>query len=272
MSNTDFDFDLSRASVDQQSLAVNGYGMVRIGPGDESLNVVFRWQPVINAAASRDAGRPIYERKAFVMINTPGEQLQIIDREVKDTDKARWPRQWDAFEKSQAFVPEGAPIELLFPTNPEIAMMLRQTGIHTIELCSRLTPHAIDTLGMGAQDWKTRATRYLESSKKGVEYHEIEKMKEAHTHETNALQNQINDLIQQIQALQSTMLSSAPQYMHSEVGRRTAVAHQTQPVKPLPRVQEWAKPAEGMVSDAPAETTPRRRGKQAEGDGVKFKD
>jgi hypothetical protein len=63
--------------------------------------------------------------------------------------------------------PDGSPIEHLFPTNPEIAKMLRGHGIHTIELCSRLTPHAVEFLGGAAQSWVNRARRFLESAKNG---------------------------------------------------------------------------------------------------------
>jgi endonuclease YncB( thermonuclease family) len=45
--------------------------------------------------------------------------------------------------------------------------MLRGLGIETVEMCSRLTPHAINVLGDAAQDWKNRAKRYLESAKSG---------------------------------------------------------------------------------------------------------
>jgi hypothetical protein len=59
----------------------------------------------------------------------------------------------------------GTPIEHLFPTDPETAKTLRGFGIDTVELCSRLTPHATDTIGMNSQHWVTSAKRYLERAK-----------------------------------------------------------------------------------------------------------
>jgi hypothetical protein len=63
--------------------------------------------------------------------------------------------------------PDGTPIEHLFPINPETPKMLRGHGVVTVELCSRLTPVAFQTLRGAAQSWKHRAKRYLESAKNG---------------------------------------------------------------------------------------------------------
>jgi hypothetical protein len=237
--------------MDRGAIQANGYGMVQLGPGDDQQVVIFRWESIRDDAKSRTEGRPIYTRQMYVTIHPPGERLNIIDRPVQESDKRRWPRQWNAFVQNRAYVPEGTPIAMLFPVNPEIADMLRGFGIHTVELLSKLTPDAIDTIGMGAQDWVNKAKRYLEQSRNGVDYHEIEKLRVEHQHETNALKNQIADLTIRLNALQSSV-TALPVHQLAQLAQPVAV-----PPPPLPEPEKWAAPPAGFISDQPE--PPRRK-------------
>jgi hypothetical protein len=254
MSNTDFEFS-PVTQADRGAIQAHGFGMVNLGPTDDQQVVIFRWESIQNQAKSRELGRPYYERHMYVMIHPPGERLNIIDRPVQETDKQRWPRQWNAFVANRAFVPEGTPIAQLFPANPEIADMLRGLGIHTIEMCAKMTPHAIDTVGMGAQDWVNKARTYLESAQRGVDYHKIEKMQIDHQHEVNALKNQIADLVSRMNSMQSAQ-AALPGYAQAQMGN--APANVPRPVEPLPERQQWSAPPEGFVDDAEQVYVPSR--------------
>ena len=254
MSNTDFEFS-PITQMDRGQIQAQGFGMVNLGATDDQQLVVFRWESIRNPAKSREAGRPIYERQMYVTIQPPGERLNIIDRPVLESDKHRWPRQWNAFISNRAFVPEGTPIAQLFPANPEVADMLRGLGIHTVELCAKMTPHAIDSVGMGAQDWVNHARRYLDTAKNGVDYHKIEAMEEKHRHENNALKNQIADLTMRLNAMQSSMAS-----LPAPVAPVSAAPLQRQgyvqpaelklvPERPEPPPEVWVAPPEGFVSE-----------------------
>src|SRR6202035_5847395 len=143
-------------------------GIVQYGGGDASQVVMFYMRPVRDPAKSTEAGRPWFEDKIFVRIHPPGERLNILDREATDVDKRRFPLQWAQFKDNAPQVSTGTPIDMLFAANPSIAAALKASGVHTVEQCAQLSAHAIETIGMGAQQWVNEATRYLEVANKGV--------------------------------------------------------------------------------------------------------
>lgn len=257
MSNTDFEWS-PVTQADYGAIQANGFGMVNLGARDDQQVVIFRWESIQDQARSREAGRPIYTRHQYVMIHPPGERLNIIDRPVQESDKQRWPRQWQAFIQNRAFVPEGTPIAQLFPANPEVADMLRGLGIHTVEMCAKMTAHAIESVGMGCQDWVNKAKTYLESAQRGVDYHKIEQMEADHRHEVNALKNQIADLVARVNSMQSAQ-AALPGYAQAQMGYLPGSVQKVDLPVPIP--EQWAAPPAGFVDDSePAAESPKRKG------------
>lgn len=193
MSFVEGDFS-APVQIDLNTIRAQGFGMVQFDHGDQGMVVNFRWESVRNAARSREVGRPFHDRKIFVTIHPPGERLNIIDREVVDSDKYRWPRQWNSFCANKVHVPEGTPVSMLFPANPEIAGNLEGWGIYTVEQLANLSAAGIDSIGMGAQEWVNRSKRYIADASKGVSHHHFEEMKRQHDSKVRTLENTIADL------------------------------------------------------------------------------
>jgi hypothetical protein len=74
--------------------------------GDEKTPVRFFMDAVQDHVASTDAGRPIYKDAEFIQIFNSKDN--IICREVRDTDKQRWPRQYGAWKATGENVAGGA--------------------------------------------------------------------------------------------------------------------------------------------------------------------
>jgi len=102
-----------------------------------------------------------------IRIQNPGEG-GVIDRPATDKDRHAYAWQWVQFERGEPQIPDGLPIDLLYPSNSAIAEKLRGMGVHTLEQCAHLSGHAIDCIGMGAQTWINEARRLLDNSNKGV--------------------------------------------------------------------------------------------------------
>jgi hypothetical protein len=277
--------DFSRPSgVDLNALASRGAGAVEFGQGDRGKLVTFEWRQVPNGEKSRAAGRPIYDRRAFVRMQDIGDNTTIIEREVRSDgspmdDRYRFPRQWNAFIRNQQHVPEGTPTSVLFPNNPETVANLKSWGIHVVEQLAAVNAHGIDQIGMGAQEWVNRAKRYIETAQKGVDYHEIEKMKEMHAREMAAMQRQIADLTNHLSrvtsvlndqsaAVQARVAHEAPagavlprelqQFPYSapppQPPRQLSQEELLQPVDIPGAVQtEWRAPDAGILDQVPAE-------------------
>lgn len=145
------------------------YGQVRFGEDNQQV-VLFYIRSVFNAAKSAAMGSRQYESQTWVKMHPPGEKLNIIDRPVEDNDKRRYPHQWNLFLQNKTQVPDGTPIDLLFPNSPHVADNLKAYSVYTIQQCANLSDNAIQTIGMGATEWKNMATQYLQSASSGTEF------------------------------------------------------------------------------------------------------
>lgn len=202
------------SGMDVNSIAANGYGMVTYGPTDDKLIVGFYKKSVLNAAKSREEGRPIYEGRDFVKIQHPGETLNIVDRPANEHDKQRFPRQWSQYERGVTQIPDGVPLNQLFPDKPQIVDMMRGYNIHTVEQLANLSGQAIGTVGMGCQEWVNAAKRYMERAEKGVDHHKFETAMAAKDAQIAALQRQvaeISSLVRQ-QKPQGAVIPAAPEF------------------------------------------------------------
>lgn len=186
-----------------------GYGNVRYGE-DNQLTVNFYDKSVRNEIKSRQNGAPWHDLIPHVRVQTPGEHLNVVDRPIQDTDKLRWPRQYDAYLHNQTQVPEGTPIDLMFINHPNIADNLRGHGIHTIQQLANLSAHALLQVGMGAQEYQNKAKAYLDSAQKGVDFHKIERENEELKNQNQVLANQIQQLQAQLNGVIS-QIRSGPQ-------------------------------------------------------------
>jgi hypothetical protein len=243
MSNTDFEFS-NALRGDARDIHAHGYGNVQIGPGDEAMRVIFYKKAVLNQMKSRAAGRPLFDTEVFVKSHMPGEErLQENDRPATDEHKRRWPRQWAAYLQNREYVPEGTPVEFLFPANPDVPGMLKWHGFHTVELLAKATPVAIESIGMGMADWIAKAKKYLEDSRKGVDHHKIKELEERHAREIKSLQNQIADLVSRLNTALGT-LNDVP------TGMRENPLPPKQ-LKPMPQERVNAAPDPTFIDEEP---------------------
>lgn len=229
-----------------------GYGVAEFGD-DSSLFVLFYKKSVPNVLKSRNAGREIYEDQEYVKIAPPGERLNVVDRPVRDEDRQRFPMQYARFLHNKTQVPDGTPVELLFPNSPSIADNLKALGVYTVEQLSELSAHALDNIGMGAQDYQNKAKRYLDSSRKGKGFHEMQKKFDDSQQQVHSLQQQIQMQKAQIDDLYRKMASpqnyqQQPPFIpgHDAQSERLNANHVTAELAKTTR-----RPAKGKTTAAP---------------------
>jgi hypothetical protein len=169
------------------------HGRVKYGK-DEHLVVFFYKKSVHNALKSQAAGVRFHDELDFVKMHAPGEHLQVIDRPVVESDKTRFPRQWRAFQQGRKQETDGIPIDMLFPLHPAVADNLRSYGVHTIEQCANMSASAIESIGMGAQDYKNRAVDYMEAASAGANYHKFTAQLDEEKRKNVRLQKQLDEL------------------------------------------------------------------------------
>lgn len=194
----------------QAELQMQGdFGIVRYG-NDKHLAVMFYMKSVPNALKSQAAGVRFHDAVPYVRIHHPGERDQIIDRPVKDEDKVRFAARWREFEAGREQVSDGIPIDMLFPTHPQIADNLRSYGVHTIEQCANMSAHGLDSIGMGAQDYKNRARDYMEAASAGANYHKFTVEVDGLRRENARLKADIATLSAQFASVMQTIKQGLP--------------------------------------------------------------
>lgn len=177
----------------------DGYGVVRFG-NDDKTNVLFYDKPVVDPIKSREMGRRWEVSKQYVRIQHPGEK-DYSDRPLTDFDKARFPRQWAQYLQGHKQMPDGTPVDVLFPQSPEIPANLHSLGCHTIEQLAGMTEHGSQTIGMGATQWRDRARKFLEAAAGSAGIHRLEKQIEDERNKNEVLSNQISQLQTQVTQL-----------------------------------------------------------------------
>lgn len=182
------------------------HGQVVYGNDQQSV-VIFYKRPVLNIAKTKEAKVKIFEDVTYVKIHPAGERYNVIDRPIQDADKHRFQLQWSQFLQDQTQVPEGTPIDLLFPNFPSIADNLKSYGIYTIQQLAGLSASAIDNIGMGSQDWVNKAKEYLSAATDGAAFHVMQTKIEALENTNKELMTTVKMQTQQIDNLISQVRS-----------------------------------------------------------------
>jgi hypothetical protein len=147
---------------DLAPIAIDERGQPNFG-NDSRLWVKFVRRSRRNPHRSEQEGRPIYEPVDYIQIQQPGERDRL-DRPVREDDKHRFRRQWEAFQADAEQTPDGTPIVLLFPNEQHITEMLRDLKILTVEQLAQLTEQGITRLGMDGRKYVQRAKAAMDKS------------------------------------------------------------------------------------------------------------
>lgn len=232
------------------NMGPNGFAPVQYG-SDAHLSVVFHNKEVLNPRKSQEMGRPFYEGVDFVRIQQPGER-DYTDRPVEEVPetKMRFAAQWQAYLQNQTQVPEGTPVSILFPRNPETAANLQTVRIHTVEQLASLSMEGIQRVGLGAQDWVNKAKKYLEDAAKGSSHHKFDAEIKKRDEVIEDLSGKLDLALSQINVLQEQQ-----RMMASSVAGYAAIPPQTASASGLQPPMVFANPVSADTAQ------PKRRGR-----------
>lgn len=145
--------------------------------GDDSkLLVKFFVHAEISPIKSKAEGRPVHDDVVMVSVIQPGEKEEVKVL-ANDWHKARFPKQWDAFEKGHAQTISGTRLEFLFPGEPSTILMLNGFNVFTVEQLAGLSDTGMNNVPRG-RSLAVRAQEYLQSAGSGSAFHQIEAMKQ----------------------------------------------------------------------------------------------
>lgn len=132
---------------------------------DKRLYVTFFKDAVKNAAASVEAGRPIFEERDFIKIITPGSRDSMV-APVREGDSytERFPAQWSRYKRNQDQNVSGTPLsQLPWMTVSQVAEF-NAVGCKTAEQLVGMAD-AMAGKFMGFHQIKQRTQAYLDAAK-----------------------------------------------------------------------------------------------------------
>jgi hypothetical protein len=116
-----------------------------------------------NRFKSMEAGRPIYDNVEMISIINPGSKDEFI-KEVDDSARQRFGRQYEHWKRTQEQPAEGTPLEMVPFLNPGQVKELRAINIPTLEHLAHLTDTAVQKIGMGGVELVRKAQAYLKAA------------------------------------------------------------------------------------------------------------
>ena len=128
-----------------------------------ALAVGFGYQPEVDGKASEKAGHPVYKDVVFFKCVVPGDTKSVHFQPMRDSDKARFPRAWAAFQERDTKPMQGMPIEAWPQVTRAQAMTLRAMHIHTVEALAEVHDGNISSQWM--REMKAKAVGFLAQAK-----------------------------------------------------------------------------------------------------------
>lgn len=168
-------------------------GEARMPQGGNAFAKFFA-RDVIDKAKTEALGRNAYRKIDMVRVVIPGDNGNVVERRVKPSDKIRWPRQWEAYQKMEEFVPDGTLLETWPLLTRGQIEDLKYQNIFTVEQLAEVSDEALSRLGLGARRMREHARAFIETSKTG-------KVPAKIVEENERLKNQIQLLTSQMAQL-----------------------------------------------------------------------
>lgn len=174
-----------------------GFGSAPTGP---QPHVTFYAKQAQHGAASLEAGRPIFKSIVMMRLVQPGER-DVYEQPARPSDAERFPREYRHYCSGRVGVPDGAPLQILFPNHEDVVANLQFHRIYTVEQLANLSDTALQNIGMGGYEWQGKARRWLEAVKGGGGFAQLEEQQRRLTVDNTRLRDQNSAMQSQLQAL-----------------------------------------------------------------------
>lgn len=169
---------------------------------DDQLWVRFESRKYEIKHKSEKEGHPVFEMRDFVVIQAPGDQLNIRNTLVTEEHKRRFPRQWAHYQNTkQNETPQGWLLEAWPAVNAAQVEELKYRKVFTVEQLAEMSFGLVQKLGMGYVELQTKAKAAVVAAKDGaiVQAQAVELKKR--DEQISAQQAQLDAMAKQMQEL-----------------------------------------------------------------------
>lgn len=154
------------------------------------LTVLFHTKQEQHNAKTLEAGRPIFHERIFIKKIVPGDQLLVIDRPMRESDKNEFPVEWARYQNNKSSAPQGMPIEMWPEITETQKAEFRALNIFTVEQFANLPDSAGGKI-MGFNGLRDKARSFVLAARESEKFGEI---KQAMADQIAALNAKIEEL------------------------------------------------------------------------------
>lgn len=102
--------------------------------------------------------------KPFVRIRVPGDNKTEWDHPVKEKEKVRWAKQWEAFQQQRSQFGNATMIEQWGVLTDDQIRNLKAFNVQTVEQLAAINDGVISKMGPGARELVRKANAWIEGS------------------------------------------------------------------------------------------------------------
>lgn len=146
---------------------------------EPGVRVEFEMYPMLNAVKSKDAGRQVFDDKPHVRIQNAGEDKHVFFGPVNDQIKARFPEEWEAFQRGSRIAQTGTPVDQWGQLTPAQIRTLKGLNFYSVEDVATASDAAIQRYGMGGQKLRTDAQRFLSLAQAAADVAQLDELRQA---------------------------------------------------------------------------------------------
>lgn len=154
-----------------------------------------------NEAASAARGRYVPIAIDMVQIIIPGDKHNVVERRVREDDKVRYAKQYEAFKKMEEYVPDGTLIETWPMISRSQVYELKAANIFTVEDIVAIPDANLSVLGLGGRLLRKYAVAFLETSKTNAVPAQLVASEARLSVENESLKRQVKELSDRLEML-----------------------------------------------------------------------
>jgi hypothetical protein len=167
---------------------------------DKALLVRFFTQPLKNEEKSTNEGRPIFDDTEMVEIRVRGQKDNVVLREVRPDDKARFRDAYKFFREGKSLSDSGTPLSAWPIITASQVEEFKYLGFYTVEHIASAGEQVLGRVP-GLLSLKNRANAFLEAAKGNAPLEKMNKELEDKQNQITTMQNQMAEMQRQMATL-----------------------------------------------------------------------
>lgn len=148
---------------------------------EPGVQVRFFAHPMLHGQQSLAAGRQVFIDKDHVEIVVAGQDKQKFVGPVNEQIKARFPEEWEMYQKGQQTVRVGTPVEQWPQLTPSQVLMLKQLNVFTVEDVASLSDENVRNVGPGGYKLREDAAKFLKLAQSAADVGKMEELQKQMT-------------------------------------------------------------------------------------------